>query len=55
LALDDLAKVVRGEPDSSPVQVERHLPAVRARAERALGHLSEAEASEDLGGLGGSE
>jgi hypothetical protein len=55
LALDDLPKVARGEPDPPPVQVERHLPAVRARAQRALGHLSEAEVPEDLGGLGRSE
>jgi hypothetical protein len=55
LAFDDLAKIARGESDPPPVQVERHLPAVRARAQRALSHLSEAQASEDLGCLGRSE
>jgi hypothetical protein len=55
LALDDLAKVGRGEPDPPSVQVERHLPAVCARAERTLCHFREAEVSEDLGGLGRRE
>ena len=55
LTLDDLAQVACREPDPPPVQVERHLPAVRASAEGALSHLGQAEASEDLGGLGRGE
>ena len=53
--LDDLAKVADRESDPAPIQVERHLSAVGACAERALGHLGEPEVAEDLGGFGGSE
>jgi hypothetical protein len=55
LAVDDLAKVVGREPDPASVQVERHLPAVCARAQRALGHLGEPELPEDLGCFGWGE
>jgi len=55
LALDDLAKVAGREPDPAAVQVERHLPAIGACAERTLSHLGEPEVAKDLGGFGGSE
>lgn len=55
LAVDDLAKVVGREPDPAPVQVERHLPAICACAQCALGHLGEPELLEDLRCFGWGE
>jgi len=51
LTFGNLAKVAGGEPDPVAVHVERHLPAVGARTERAFGHLGQTKVAEDLGRL----
>jgi hypothetical protein len=51
LAFGDLAQVAEGEYDPAPVQMKRHLLAVRPGPQRALRHVGEAEVAENLGGL----
>jgi hypothetical protein len=55
LAFGDLTQVAGRELNASAVAVERDLPSVSPRPERALGHFGEAEASEDLSGVNRAE
>jgi len=49
-ALGDLGQVLKGEYDPATVHVKRHLPAVRASAEGALGHRGQAVRAQELHG-----